>query len=126
VIEADPVTEAMIELARQAYSWAPDPDDPSNRRVWKGTPGTLLEEISKLVPEDIRRDRGWPKDATRLAGRLRCAAPPLATKNIVIDRLGKERADLGNGRKGNSYRMLKITAPLPDNVAEPNLSSVPI
>jgi hypothetical protein len=126
VIEADPVTEALIEFAKQAYSWEPDSDNPSNRRVWKGTPGALLAEIAKLVPEEVRRDRGWPKDATRLSGRLRRAAPSLSTKNIVIDRLDKQRADLGDGRKGNSYRMFKITAPLPDDVAEPNLSVGPI
>jgi hypothetical protein len=115
VLEADAVAEAIIELTGQAYSWEPDSADPA-KRVWKGTTNNLLAEITRLVPENTRRDRGWPKDATRLSGRLRRAAPALASKGIRIDRSrSKERPELSDGRKGQPCRMITITAPLPDD-----------
>jgi hypothetical protein len=124
VLEADPVAEAVIEFARQAYSWATDPADPTARsRVWKATASILLTEIGKLVPEDTRRERSWPKDATRLAGCLRRAAPALRTKVIKVD-FSRERPDLPGGRKGEVCRIISITAPLPDDV-NPNFAGVP-
>ena len=124
VLEADPVAEAVIEFARQAYSWAADPADPTARnRVWKATASTLLTEIGKLVPEDTRRERSWPKDATRLAGCLRRAAPALRTKVIKVD-FSRERPDLPGGRKGEVCRIISITAPLPDD-ANRNFAGVP-
>jgi hypothetical protein len=124
VIEADPVAEAVIEFARQAYSWAADPADPTTRsRVWKGTASSLLEQISKLVPEDTRRERRWPKDGTRLSGCLRRAAPALRTKGIKVD-FSRERPDLPGGRKGEVCRMISITAALPDD-ANPNPARMP-
>lgn len=125
VLEADPVAEAVIDFARQAYSWAPDPADPTARsRVWKGTASSLLTEIGKLVPEDTRRERSWPKDATRLSGRLRRAAPALRTKRIKVD-FFRGRPDLSNGGRGEACRMMSITAPLSDDVANSDFAGVP-
>lgn len=116
VLEADPVAEAIIDFGRQAYSWKPieraDGTMDEATRVWEDTASTLLEEIAKLVPQDTRRERDWPKDATRLAGCLRRAAAALRTKGIAIE-FSREREELPDGRKGKHRRMIKITAPEP-------------
>jgi hypothetical protein len=112
VLEADPVAEAVIEFVRQAYSWGPfrfgDGTVDLSVRVWKDTAGKLLGELAKLVPEDTRRERGWPKDGTRLSGCLRRVAPALRTKRIKIDRF-RERTELPGGGKGEHRRVVSIT-----------------
>ena len=121
VLEADPVAEAVIEFARQAYSWGPLKLDDGTvdwtMRFWKDTATTLLGELAKLVPEDTRRERSWPKDATRLSGCLRRAAPALRTKRIKVDFL-RERLELPGGRKGENRRMVSIGAPPPEGDVE--------
>ena len=91
VLEADPVAEAIIEFARQAYGWG--------ERTWEGTMTTLLEEIGKLVAEETRREKAWPKDATRLSGRLRRASPALRTRGIKIKFGRKHDEPLPDGRR---------------------------
>lgn len=114
VLEADPVAEAVIEFARQAYSWGPlkleDGTLDETMRFWKDTSTMLLGELAKLVPEDIRRERSWPKDATRLSGCLRRAAPALRTKRIKVN-FFRERLELPDGRRGEARRMVSIAAP---------------
>jgi hypothetical protein len=91
VLEADPVAEAINEFARQAYGWG--------ERTWEGTMTALLEEIGRLVAEETRRERSWPKDATRLSGRLRRAAPALRTKGITMKFVRKHDDPLPDGRR---------------------------
>jgi putative DNA primase/helicase len=121
VLEADSVAEADIEFARQAYSWEPlkldDETFDGTIRFWKDTATTLLVELAKLVPEDTRRERSWPKDATRLSGCLRRAAPALRTKRIKVDFL-RERLELPGGHKGEKRRMVSIAAPAPEGDVE--------
>ncbi len=117
VLEADPIAEAVIEFTRRAYGWDPlklelgTVDDAM--RCWKDTASTLLGELAKLVPEDTRRERGWPKDGTRLSGCLRRVAPALRTKRIRIE-FFREREELPDGRKGEMRRKVGITVPKPD------------
>jgi hypothetical protein len=116
VLEADPVAEAVIEFAEQAYSWKPAERDgviDPTARIWRGTATDLLAELARLVPEDTRRERRWPKDATRLSGCLRRAAPPLRTKRIEVGFSLPEREELPGGGKGKHRRMIMITAPGP-------------
>ena len=105
VLEADPVAEAVIEFAEQAYSWGPfkfrDGTEDRSVRVWKDTATALLGELGTLAPEEIRRERSWPKDATRLAGCLRRAAPALRTQGIEVERFRE--------RSGEMRRVVRIT-----------------
>jgi hypothetical protein len=71
VIEADPVAVAVQELAAEV-------------RTWSGTATKLLEEINQRTPTDRQRMRDWPRDATRLSGRLRRAAPALRRAGVEV------------------------------------------
>ena len=105
VLEADPVAEAVIAFARQAYSWERFGEGTVDEsvRVWKGTAGALLGALAQLVPEDTRRERGWPPDGARLSGRLRRVAPALRTKG--------NRLDFGRCREGTVHRLISVTVP---------------
>ena len=59
----------------------------------------LLEEIGNLVAEETRREKAWPKDATRLSGRLRRASPALRTRGIKIKFGRKHDEPLPGGRR---------------------------
>jgi putative DNA primase/helicase len=69
-IEADPIGPALQQLVAKGD--------------WEGTPTKLLEELSGLVPETVRKSRIWPS-AIKLRGRLRRLQAPLRTKGIVLD-----------------------------------------
>jgi len=53
----------------------------------------LLEAINQTTPME-RRDRSWPKDGTRLSGRLRRVVPALAELGIRVDFIQTKRARL--------------------------------
>ena len=69
VVEGDPVAQAVRALVERAVSW-------------RGTPTELLDELRPEHP-----GRGWPADATRLAGRLRRAAPTLRSVGVEVEQL---------------------------------------
>jgi len=70
VIEADPVAVAVVELVGQ--------------EPWSGTGTELLEALGRLVPEAQQRERGYPKDAARLSGRLKRVAPALRRQGVDV------------------------------------------
>jgi hypothetical protein len=51
---------------------------------WQGSAAALLGLLNNAVPEDMRRDRSWPRDATRLSGRLRRIAPAWRRSGIDL------------------------------------------
>lgn len=67
VIESDVVAGAVKRFVEERGSWA----------------GTAAEMLELLRPE--HPPRGWPTDATRLAGRLRRAAPGLRSVGVFVD-----------------------------------------
>jgi hypothetical protein len=84
IIEGDPVAGAIQALARTR----------SENGEWKGTATELLEELNGLVSDPVRHGKAWPKDATRLSGRLRRLAPALRAVGVAInldDRDGHDR-----------------------------------
>jgi energy-coupling factor transporter ATP-binding protein EcfA2 len=72
VIEASPVADAVRHFM-------------ANREFWKGTAGALLALLTPLVSDALARERSWPKDATRLSGKLRRVAPPLRKIGFHVD-----------------------------------------
>jgi hypothetical protein len=66
---------------------------------WRGRGEELLSELAIWAPEGSRRDRSWPRDATRLSSRLTLIAPSLRKRGIAIER--------GRGKKA---RWIAISA----------------
>ena len=56
-----------------------------SRTSWTGTATDLLSELAKLVEEDARLDKEWPKNARALCWRLRRLAPALRKGGIEIE-----------------------------------------
>ncbi len=57
------------------------------RTEWEGTAGDLQEELSKIVDEQVRRDKyQWPKTNKALSERLTRIAPALRRVGIQFDR----------------------------------------
>jgi putative DNA primase/helicase len=71
VIEADPIAAAV-----QAFA--------AEEGIWQGTASELLEVINRRTPSERQRERDWPKDATRLSGRLRRVAPALRRAGVDL------------------------------------------
>ena len=53
-----------------------------SRTSWTGTATDLLSGLAKLVEEDARRDKGWPKNGQALSRVLRRLAPALRRSGI--------------------------------------------
>ena len=73
VLNAESVAEALLSFM-------------DARTGWTGTATDLLSELAKLVEEDARRDKEWPKNARALGGRLNRLAPSLRESGIEIKR----------------------------------------
>jgi len=71
VLDADSVAVALISFM-------------DSRKSWTGNATGLLEELSKLTNEDVRRDKAWPRNARALSARLRRLAPALRASGISI------------------------------------------
>jgi hypothetical protein len=56
----------------------------ATRARWEGTASELLELLTRIIPEPLVRERGWPKSARALSGKLRRAAPPLRKVGIDV------------------------------------------
>ena len=79
---------------------------------WTGTAGELLELVTMEKPP-----KGWPKDATRAAGRLKRIAPLLRHGGISVDDAGREP-------QGNRSRLYALEV-IPDPSQENNSESAP-
>ncbi len=81
VIEADPVALAVRGLLATGEDGRPLPSE-----RWEGTATTLLAAVnaSAAAPEEVRRERAWPKDAARLSARLKRIAPALRRAGVEV------------------------------------------
>lgn len=70
VIESDPMTDILRHVLAEHGSREAD-----GSISWEGSPSTLLERLYAAAPDEVRRDRTWPKDAARLSWRMRRLAP---------------------------------------------------
>jgi hypothetical protein len=71
VLESDEVAEALrkhMEMRVESTS----------------TSTNLLEMLSGLVTQDVKRSRGWPSNGRALSGRLRRLAPALRRVGIAM------------------------------------------
>ena len=75
-IESDPIAVAVRAVAEERGG--------RGRSGWSGTASTLLAEINARTPPERQRERDWPKDATRLSGRLRRIAPALRRAGVEL------------------------------------------
>jgi hypothetical protein len=77
MIDADPIADAVRSIGQE-------------HGKWQGTATMLLDEINKKVPLEAQRERGWPKDATRISTRLTRVVPALrrAGVDVSTDRAG--------------------------------------
>lgn len=80
VVDTDQVASAVAVFA-------------ASHTFWRGTATELLEAINQATPIE-RRDRSWPKDGTRLSGRLRRVVPALAEIGIHVEFIQTKRARL--------------------------------
>ncbi|MBA3431304.1 MAG: ATP-binding protein [Actinobacteria bacterium] len=85
-----------------------------SKAAFEGTASELLIALNEEASDAIRRDRYWPKDATRLSGKLRRIAPSLRAEGIAIE------FDDGRGtrRTQRTIRIPKVESTAPHN--DPN------
>lgn len=88
-LEADPIATAILDLM-------------SERVEYVGTATALLGEINDRVPDPVRKERAWPKDAIRLSGRLRRVATALRVMGLEVD------PDQHKGRGRDKKRIVAI------------------
>lgn len=74
IVEADPLAEAVLALVADQHG-AP----------WAGTASMLLEAVNMRVAIDVKNERTWPRDAARLAARLRRVAPALRRAGVEVE-----------------------------------------
>jgi hypothetical protein len=72
VLEADKVAAAVLALIEREGSWS-------------GTSTELLAKIDEAATETQRKAKGWPRDATRMSGMLRRAAPALRQAGLTVE-----------------------------------------
>ena len=62
----------------------------ATRSEWEGTASELLPLLTSAVGEQVAREKGWPKQANVLSGKLRRAAPALRKTglHVVFERGG--------------------------------------
>jgi hypothetical protein len=56
----------------------------ASKKTWQGTASELLPLLTPLIPEQAARERGWPKRAADLGGKLRRVAPALRRTGIHV------------------------------------------
>jgi DnaJ domain len=56
----------------------------ATRPLWEGTASELLDQLTRIIPEALARERSWPKSARALSGKLRRAAPPLRKVGVNV------------------------------------------
>jgi hypothetical protein len=80
VMEADPIAEAIRAVLSESSDH------------WEGTASQLLEMVNAQVAPEVKNERGWPRDAARLSGRLKRVAPALRRVGVEIDTVREGRA----------------------------------
>ncbi|WP_309144245.1 ATP-binding protein [Streptomyces sp. BR123] len=85
-LEGDPFGSAVVALVDQCGTWT-------------GTAGQLLEQ---LQPPGGIRPPSWPKDATRVGGKVKRLAPLLRTVGITVD-------DTQRSRDRQRHKLLVLT-----------------
>jgi hypothetical protein len=80
-IEAHPVAKAITAMMATTASW-------------EGTATELLVAVEGLVDEATRKQKSWPKDATRLGAAVRRVAPNLRSAGVEVW--------IGSGGRGKS------------------------
>jgi putative DNA primase/helicase len=80
LLESDPIANWIIEFL-------------SSSDKWSGAPFELLEELREDLPDDVLKDKSFPKDATRLGNHIRRIESLLQTQGISVERsrTGKRR-----------------------------------
>jgi nicotinamidase-related amidase len=110
VVDGDPLTDVLRHVLAEHGLRGPDEE-----RSWTGTASDLLALLHAAAPEDVRRERTWPKDATRLSGRLRRLAPAWrrAGLEVVLPETGGKsgRKMTVKQRSQRSQRSLKENTP---------------
>jgi hypothetical protein len=101
VVEADRVATAVVKLV--------EGDGLTRVTEWKGTATELLYRLNAIVGETVQKAKDWPKDATRLSGRLRRQISSLRTMGIEID--------LGSREGHSRERIISISCKPPSRGA---------
>jgi len=73
VVEASPFAATLITYIK------------TQRKPWEGRSQDLLTALNAQAPEETRKQRGWPADATRLSSELRRIAPNLRAIGLSVD-----------------------------------------
>jgi hypothetical protein len=82
---------------------------------WTGTASELLQALTRLAPETFTRDRGWPKTASLLSGRLRRVAPGLRHVGIVVTQGRDERGSRITLARGAAEFAVRSVSGVRDN-----------
>lgn len=77
VIESDPLAAAVQQLMEDRH-------EKHNRGPWQGTASDLLLNLNPTVTDEIRRERIWPKTASRVSAGLKRAAPALRRVGLEV------------------------------------------
>lgn len=72
--EADPLAIAVSRLSSEYPNG------------WVGTPTELLTALNTRVPEETRRQRGWPATVNSLGQQMDRITPVLRSQNILVER----------------------------------------
>jgi hypothetical protein len=91
--ESNPLVDALEKLLEE------------HPNGWEEEPKNTLDALNKLVSEETRKSRGWPKDATRLTGALKTLKDALADVGIEW-----ERGKIG-GRSARRLLVIRRRAP---------------
>lgn len=89
VVEADHVGALICRLAEGKTAEHRAENEARARRgdpVWVGTAAELLDRLNTMAPDQWRRARGWPADATRLSSRITRVEPELRAVGVRIER----------------------------------------
>jgi hypothetical protein len=73
VVEADPIAETVRAILTDLQGGK-----------WEGTASKLLEAVNMRVAAEVKNERNWPKDASRLSARLRRVAPALRRAGVEV------------------------------------------
>lgn len=122
VVESDPVARRVVEFV-EGREGVP----------WSGSPAELLELIR---PAD-HVPKGWPADGTRLAGRLKRAAPSLLAAGVAVDMrrahggrrvfgLARAAPESGDGSGDGSEGSASPASPLPSPLDGPEGAGQPL
>lgn len=100
-IEASPVARAVTDFMRRVPNG-----------TWTGTANELLTALKDIAGDDTLKHRDWPKDATRLSGKLRAVAPALrkAGTDLSFEHSGQRRITLrpiDTSRQGGEIKQQK-------------------